>query len=146
MKIYSNKLASLLAVVVAATVLQTVQAEETCHDVWAYESEHDICIEQMGASYWGWTNGRFGTSNCDACNCPVCPGPTPAPTPVPVAVTLPQQCSGISASWSGDPHFKTFDGLKYVSKSVSLCDWLTMRRTSWVLTVTTVLLTHPHHP
>jgi hypothetical protein len=28
-------------------------------------------------------------------------------------VTLPQKCIGYSASWSGDPHMRTFDGLKY---------------------------------
>jgi hypothetical protein len=28
-------------------------------------------------------------------------------------VSLPQKCVGYSASWSGDPHMTTFDGLKY---------------------------------
>lgn len=38
------------------------------------------------------------------------PAPTSAPSP---PVTLPQKCVGYVASWSGDPHMRTFDALKY---------------------------------
>ena len=47
------------------------------------------------------------------------PNPTPGPTTQPVQtksfppVDLPMKCEGWVASWSGDPHMRTFDGLKY---------------------------------
>jgi von Willebrand factor type D domain len=38
------------------------------------------------------------------------PVATPAPVP---PVSLPQKCIGYVATWSGDPHMNTFDGLSY---------------------------------
>ncbi|CAB9501367.1 Inherit from bactNOG: hemolysin-type calcium-binding region [Seminavis robusta] len=115
------KFASTFALFAAVTSLATVSvhAAETCQEVWAHDEELDVCAKDAGADYWGWTNGRYGMSGCAACDCPDCPTdpptpsdpPTKAPTPDPIP--LPHECSGIVGSWSGDPHFKTFDGLKF---------------------------------
>ena len=87
--------------------VQAVSPPEVCLDVWAYDDGKDICLEKIGVDYWGWTNGRYGTSGCDQCDCPDCPTspptpsdpPTKAPTPNPTP--LPQKCIGLDGSFSG---------------------------------------------
>lgn len=103
----------------ALGVAKGISEEEICKDVWAYDPNNNKCTKEIGADYWGWTNGRYGTSGCENCECEDCPTPpptpsdppTPAPTPPPVP--LPQQCLGLSGGFSGDPHMLTFDQLEY---------------------------------
>lgn len=96
--------------------MQLVQAADICVDAWAHSPTDAICTDEVGADYWGWTNGRIGTDTCAQCDsCPACPTLAPVPTKAPTTtpVPLPVKCVGFSGSWSGDPHFKTFDGLKF---------------------------------
>jgi von Willebrand factor type D domain len=105
-----------------STFVGLVASQEECRDAWAYDDGKDLCAEDYGALEWGWTNGRYGTSGCSVCDCPDCPtsaptpnqAPTPmTPAPTPERLPLPQMCVGFAAAWSGDPHFTTFDKVKY---------------------------------
>lgn len=98
-----------------AALTWVANAADTCQDVWAHDSDHAICSAELGYDEGGWTNGRYGSSGCAACGCPDCPTDAPVETspPAPDPIPLPQKCIGHSASWSGDPHLKTFNRVKY---------------------------------
>lgn len=126
MMIIKMRKIGILAVLTLLTTGSTTTAQivNECRDAWAYSVDHALCTDYIGAPYWGWTNGRFGSSQCAACNCAECPAPPstttevgetnpPTPAPLPDPVVLPQKCIGHSASFFGDPHIRTFDSLKY---------------------------------
>lgn len=98
-----------------ASLTWVANAADTCQDVWAHDSDHAVCSSGFGYEEGGWTNGRYGSSGCSACACQDCPTDAPVETqpPRPDPIPLPQKCIGHSASWSGDPHFKTFNRVKY---------------------------------
>ena len=98
-----------------ASLTWVVNAADTCQDVWAHDTDHAVCSSGIGYAEGGWTNGRYGSSGCAACACQDCPTDAPVETqpPKPDPIPLPQKCIGHSASWIGDPHFKTFDRIHY---------------------------------
>lgn len=55
-----------------------------------------------------WMPRRLLPDHCEEITSKV---PTPCPEPPPPK--LPKMCAGIFGKWSGDPHFRTFDGLKF---------------------------------
>ncbi|CAB9525866.1 receptor-like protein kinase [Seminavis robusta] len=96
----------------AAPTLQTQQ----CVHTWGFDDESSVCADDMGLGMWAWTNGKYGTSECKECSCPDCNGPEDrhlGPPKEVEPVPLPQKCRGYVASWSGDPHMRTFNKLRY---------------------------------